>query len=80
MDSEVLHYHVLNLNESSIEDDLKNGYRKLSLQYHPDKNKHPHNSADFGMINKSKQGLEDVLRHNDAMGRIQERDEDIQRQ
>ena len=32
------------------------------------------------MINRSKQGLEDVLRHNDAMRKTQEREEDIQGQ
>ena len=32
------------------------------------------------MINEAKQVLEDVLRHNDAMRRTQEREEDLQRQ
>ena len=32
------------------------------------------------MINKSKEVLEDVLRHNDAMRRTQEIEEDLQRQ
>ena len=32
------------------------------------------------MINKAKEGLEDVLCHNDAMMGTQEREEDIQRQ
>ena len=30
------------------------------------------------MINKDKQGLEDILRHNYAMRRTQERDDDLQ--
>ena len=30
------------------------------------------------MMNENKQGLEDVLRHNDAMRRTQEREEDLQ--
>ena len=66
-----MHYHVLFFNESSTEDDLKNTYRKLALRYHPDKNKHPPNSAGFCMINKAKEVLEEVLRHNDAMRRTQ---------
>ena len=32
------------------------------------------------MINKAKEGSEDVLYHNDAMSRTQEREEDIQHQ
>ena len=32
------------------------------------------------MINEAKQGLEDLFRHNYAMRRTQEREEDIQRQ
>ena len=32
------------------------------------------------MINKAKQGLEDLLRHNDAMRRTQEREEYLQHQ
>ena len=32
------------------------------------------------MINEAKEGLEDVLRNNDAMRRTQETEEDLQRQ
>ena len=32
------------------------------------------------MINEDKKGLEDVLRHNDAIQRTQEREEDLQHQ
>ena len=32
------------------------------------------------MINEAKEGLEDVLRHNDAMRRTHEIEEDLQRQ
>ena len=32
------------------------------------------------MINEAKQGLEDILRHNDATRSTQEREEDLQRQ
>ena len=80
MEGGVLHYHVPCLNESSTEDDLKEAYFKLSLLSHPDKNKHPQASAAFLMINKAKQVLEDVLHHNYAMRRTQEREGYIQRQ
>ena len=75
-----LHYRVLGLNESSTEDDTKKSYQKLALRSHTDKNKHPQASAVMRMINEAKQGLEDVLRHNDATRRTQEREEDLQRQ
>ena len=80
MEGEVLQYNVLCLNESSTEDDLKKANRKLALRSHPEKNKHTQASANFRMINEDKQGLEDVLRHNDSMRRTQEIEEDIQRQ
>ena len=35
--SDELHYHVLGLNDYSIEDDMKKAYRSLALQFHPDK-------------------------------------------
>ena len=36
-EGEVLHCHVIFLNESSKEDDLKKAYRKLALQSQPEK-------------------------------------------
>ena len=32
-----LHYHVLGLNESSTEDDMKKAYWQLALGFHPEK-------------------------------------------
>ena len=61
------HYRVLGLNESSTEDDTKKFYHKMDLQYHPDINKHPQDSSLMRMINEAKEGLEDILRYNDAM-------------
>ena len=52
----------------------------MALQSHPDKNKHPQASADFRMINKAKEGLEYILRHNDETKRTQGRKEYLQRQ
>ena len=44
------------------------------------KNNHPHASADFCMIQESKQGLEEVLRLNETMKWTQEREEYLHRQ
>ena len=72
-----MHYHVLGLNESSTEYVMKKACCKLALQSHPDKNNHPQASSVMHMINKAKEGLEDLLRYNDSM---MEQEEDIQRQ
>ena len=62
-----MHYHVLGLNESSTEDYIKTFYCKLALQSHPDKNKHPQDSAVMVILNEAKEGLEDILHYNYAM-------------
>ena len=72
-----MHYHLLCLNKYSTEDDLRKSYHKPDLQSHPNKNKHQQASASFCMTNEAKQGLEDVLCHNDEMRRAQEREQDI---
>ena len=72
-----MYYHVLGLNESSTEDDTKKAYHKLAHRSHPDKNNRPQASAVMRMLNKDKEGLEDVLRYNDAM---RKQEEDIQNQ
>ena len=72
-----LHYHVLGLNQYSTQDDIKKSYRKLALQSHPDKNKHPQASAVMRIINQAKEGLGDLLCYNDAM---REQEEDPQHQ
>ena len=77
MEGGYFHYHVLGLNESSTEDDMKKAYRKLAFRSHPDKNNHSQASSVIRMINEAKEGLEDLLHYNDAM---RDQEEDIQRQ
>ena len=57
---EVLHYRVLGLNESSTEDDLNNPIINWLFDITL-KKKHPQGSADFRMIKKAKEGLEDIF-------------------
>ena len=52
-----MHYHVLGLNESSTENNMKKNC-KLALQSRTDKNKHPQASTVMRTIAKDKEGLE----------------------
>ena len=62
-----MNYHVLGLNDSSTDDDMKKAYRYLALQFNPDKNKHSQVSDVMKMINEAKEELENTLRHNYAI-------------
>jgi DnaJ-class molecular chaperone len=33
------YYDMLGVNESATDDEIKKAYRKLAMQYHPDRNK-----------------------------------------
>ncbi len=39
------YYEILGVGKSATQDDLKKAYRKLAMQYHPDRNK-DNNEAD----------------------------------
>ena len=41
------YYDILGLSKDASQDDIKQIYRKLSLQYHPDRNKSPGASEMF---------------------------------
>ena len=50
-----MHYHVIGLNDSSTEDDMKKAYHNLDCIFQPDKNKHSHASDMSLMINESRE-------------------------
>ena len=53
------HYETLGISETASDDDIKNAYRKLSLQFHPDRNKTPEASGKFQKINDANEILSD---------------------
>ena len=54
LEGEDFHYHVLGLNDSSTEDNMKKAYRKMAPPSQPDKNKHSKHSDAMRMINEDK--------------------------
>ena len=53
------HYEILGVNDTSSDDEIKKAYRKLSLQFHPDRNKDPAASGKFQKINDANEILSD---------------------
>lgn len=53
------HYETLGISKDANEDQIKKAYRKLSLQYHPDRNQAPEAIAKFQAINEANEILGD---------------------
>lgn len=53
------YYEILNVPRDAGKDDIKNAYRKLALQYHPDRNKSPEAEETFKEISEAYAVLSD---------------------
>src|SRR5579884_2589855 len=54
------YYEVLGVSRSASDDDIKKAYRKLALQYHPDRNKAPEATERFKEATEAYQVLSDA--------------------
>lgn len=51
------YYKILNLTKNASDDDIKKSYKKLALQYHPDRNKDSNAEDKFKQISEAYQVL-----------------------
>lgn len=64
------YYEVLGVTKNATQDDIKKAFRKLAMQYHPDRNKAPDAEAKFKEINEAYEilGDEDKRKKYDQFG------------
>lgn len=53
------YYAILGISKNATEDEIKKAYRKLALQYHPDKNKSPGAEEKFKQVSEAYEVLSD---------------------
>lgn len=73
------HYEVLCVNSNATIDDIKKAYRKLALQYHPDKNDSDEATKMFQKISKAHEVLSDETKRKqyDLLGIDEDIDDEI---
>ena len=59
------YYDVLSVGRSASDEDIKRAFRKLALEYHPDRNKKAGAEERFKEINEAYQVLSDRQKRND---------------
>ena len=72
MSSKRDYYEVLGVQKNASKEDIKNVYRKLALQYHPDRNKEPGAEEKFKEISEAYAVLSDdeKRKHYDTYGHV----------
>src|SRR5207244_7435569 len=58
------YYEVLGVTRTASDDDIKKAYRRLALQYHPDRNKAPEATERFKEATEAYQVLSDAEKRN----------------
>ena len=53
------YYKILGVSRNATDDDIKKGYRKMALKYHPDKNKDPGAEEKFKEVAEAFEVLKD---------------------
>jgi molecular chaperone DnaJ len=56
------YYQILGISKNSTTDEIKRAFRRLAMQYHPDKNKAPDAEQKFKEINEAYEVLSDENR------------------
>ena len=62
-------YGILEVPENASMDEIKKSYRRLSMMYHPDKNKQPDCVGKFQKINEAYETLGDAEKKKEIAGR-----------